>query len=210
MKESMPKTKIGIYAGSFDPIHNGHLAFAELAIKSGMDKVMFLVEPRPRRKQGVRALEHRIAMVQLAVKNNPKYGVIILEQARFTPQDTVPVLQARFKGAELYMMLGDDVLDHLVAYIAGWPNIDHLANDMIFVVAARNKKAADIKASFTTLQKISGCKFRYQIIADKLPDISSTKIRPALRKGLQPEGIPQKVWDYIQSHQLYSSADASK
>ncbi|MCA9332160.1 adenylyltransferase/cytidyltransferase family protein, partial [Candidatus Saccharibacteria bacterium] len=50
--------KVGIYAGSFDPIHKGHIALAEQAIQQcGQDKVFFMVEPRPRRKQGVKALE---------------------------------------------------------------------------------------------------------------------------------------------------------
>ena len=202
--------KIGIYAGSFDPVHAGHLAFAKAALDNGLDRVMFLVEPRPRRKQGVRALEHRIAMVQLAIANEPKFGLIILEHARFTPQDTLPALQAKFKGAELHLMLGDDVLEHLVSFVAGWPNIDHLANNMIFTVAARNKSVQDIESSMRTLQKISGYKFRYQIIKDELPSISSTLVRPALRRGSRPTGISQKVWDYIQLHQLYSSAAASK
>lgn len=197
--------QIGIYAGSFDPVHDGHLAFAQAALDFRLDKVMFLVEPRPRRKQGVRALEHRIAMAQLAVADEPNFGVIELKQARFTPHETVPVLQQLFHNSQLYLMLGDDVLNHLINYIAGWPSIDYLADGMIFLVASRGNTSSEIKASMRTLQETTAKKFRYQIINKALPSISSKQLRPALRRGQRPSGMPSPVLDYIHANQLYSS-----
>src|SRR5687768_15392849 len=96
--------KVGIYAGTFDPVHEGHLAFArEAAAQYGLDKVFFLVEPNPRRKQGVKALEHRNEMVQLAIRSEKLFASILLEQHRFTVTETMPVLRSRFKNSELYM-----------------------------------------------------------------------------------------------------------
>src|SRR5688572_27140829 len=105
--------KIGIYSGTFDPIHLGHVAFAKEALKQcGLEKVYFLVEPRPRRKQGVKALEHRQAMVELAIAKEPALGSIILDHARFSVRQTLPVLQARFEGSEIVFLMGDDMLAH--------------------------------------------------------------------------------------------------
>src|SRR5258708_1287895 len=98
LRHASPVKKIPIFAGTFDPVHEGHLAFAQAALEEGLEKVMFLVEPRPRRKQGVRALEHRTAMVQLAIADEPQLSTIVLEQARFSVNETLPVLRARFSG----------------------------------------------------------------------------------------------------------------
>lgn len=204
------KNKIGIYAGSFDPIHDGHLAFAQAAIDAGIDKVMFLTEPRPRRKQGVRALEHRNAMIDLAIFNKPSFGRIQLEQARFTPRETVPVLQELFKGSQLYMLLGDDVLHSLVTYIAGWPDIDFLASGMTFAIATRHHNNAKIQASMQELQTITNTKFHYEIIDKMLPSISSKQLRLELRRGNKPNGLDEKVLSYIQLNKLYSPSADSK
>ncbi|MBI3337871.1 adenylyltransferase/cytidyltransferase family protein [Candidatus Saccharibacteria bacterium] len=122
------KSRIGIYSGTFDPVHDGHIAFANAALKQcNLDKIFFLVEPRPRRKQGVKAFEHRTEMVRLAIKNEHSLGSIVLNQQRFTPADTLPLLTERFKGADLYMLIGDDMLDHL----AGWPHVECLLQSVI-------------------------------------------------------------------------------
>jgi nicotinate-nucleotide adenylyltransferase len=123
--------RVGIYAGTFDPIHEGHLAFAKQALQtSTLDKIFFLVEPRPRRKQGVRALEHREAMVRLAVADNPCLGIIQLEHSNFTVEETLPKLQALFEGAELHFLMGEDVFAHLNA----WPNVNELLASSSFII----------------------------------------------------------------------------
>jgi nicotinate-nucleotide adenylyltransferase len=125
--------KFGVFAGTFDPLHNGHLAFARQALRSGLDKVYFLPEPRPRRKQGVRALEHRQGMIEVAIQDDTRLGLIKLEQARFTPYETLPVLQQRFPNAEIVLLFGDDVLRH----IADWPRIAELADSVRLLIATR-------------------------------------------------------------------------
>ena len=66
--------RIGIFAGTFDPVHKGHISFALQAIEAaGLDEVVFLPEPRPRHKQSVTDQSHRIAMINLAIKAYPKF-----------------------------------------------------------------------------------------------------------------------------------------
>lgn len=194
--------QIGIYGGTFDPIHNGHLAFAQAALDTGLEKVMFLVEPRPRRKQGVRAFEHRLGMVQLAIADRPKMGSIIVDQARFTPHETLPLLQNRFKGYQLVLLFGDDV----IAHIGEWPHVEELVASVELMIAVRHGNVQALEETFKTIHKTRNLKFRRQFVDPNCPDVSSSSIRQQLRKREQPTDIPESVWRYIRSHRLYSSA----
>lgn len=199
--------KVGVFSGTFDPVHEGHLSFARQALSvAGLDKLFFLVEPRPRRKQGVKAFEHRLGMVQLAIANEPAFGAIVLEQDRFTPTDTLPVLKARFKGAELVMLMGDDLLLHL----AEWPQVETLLKAVTFVIGVRQGSLADIQARLKTIEAVKGAKLSYQLFASQLASVSSSQVRQELRRGQRPTGLPGAVWEYIQANRLYSAGSSSK
>lgn len=198
--------KIGIYSGTFDPVHEGHLAFARAAVeKCGLDKVFFLVEPRPRRKQGVKALEHRAEMVRLAVEHEPGFGSILLEQQRFTVTDTLPVLQQRFTGAELYMLMGDDMLAHF----AEWPHVEELISGIRFVIGVRNHTAAEVKRRIGIVQKTRGLVMDYQLFQAPAAEYSSSVIRRQVKSGKQPDGLPGQVFEYIRAQGLYQSSESS-
>lgn len=194
---------VGIFSGTFDPIHNGHLQFAHDAlIHAGLDKVFFMPEARPRRKQGVKAIAHRLNMVQLAVMDEPRFGVIVLEQARFTPQDTLPVLKARFQGASLHILMGDDMLKHL----GDWPHVEQLINAANFIIGVRSdqNKALGLLQS---IEKTRGINMQYQIFQSSLPTVSSSRVKAALRKKSESNKIPMEVQAYIKRHGLYSPSE---
>lgn len=199
--------KIGIYSGTFDPVHEGHLAFARAAVeKCGLDKVFFLVEPRPRRKQGVKALEHRSEMVRLAVEHEPKFGSILLEQQRFTATDTLPVLQRRFAGAELHMLMGDDMLAHF----AEWPHVEELISGIRFVIGVRNLTAAEVKRRIGIVQKTrGGLTMSYQLFQAPAAGYSSSLIRRQIKSGKQPDGLSEQVFTYIRARGLYQPSESS-
>lgn len=192
--------KIGIFAGTFDPIHEGHLAFARMALEHGIEKVMFLPEPRPRRKQGVRALEHRVAMVRLAIEHEPHFGMIILEQARFTMYETLPVLHARFPGHTLVLLFGDDVVDH----IASWTNIEALVYDVELLIASRHKEVEDLKTKLNMLQQVTNIKFNWQIVYPARENISSSVIRRELKRHQKVTSVPAVVQNYLKKNKLYT------
>ncbi len=195
--------KVGIFSGTFDPIHNGHIAFAREALhKADLDKIFFMVEPSPRRKQGVRALEHRIKMVQLALLDETQFATIALDHAQFDAATTLPLLQARLEGAELYMLMGDDML---LTHFIGWPHVESLIQAVHFLIGARNASAADVKKHVHQIEKTKGVKFRYQIIQTAQTEISSVSVRTALRKGLDCPDVAPAVAEYINRHQLYHS-----
>jgi nicotinate-nucleotide adenylyltransferase len=198
--------KIGIFSGTFDPVHNGHLAFAEAAISTGLDKVYFLVEPTPRRKQGVRALEHRREMVRLAIKDNPRLGSIIFEKSRLTPKDSLPELQNRFTGAEIHLLFGDDVIAHMIEHLAEWPHVEEIAKSAKLIIAARNHRQKDLAYDLDRLHKNHGLPFDYKFIEPNTEHISSSSIRLQFKKNLHPSDMPAAAAYYAHKFGLYSAA----
>lgn len=195
--------KVGIYAGTFDPIHEGHLAFAREAIRVGsLDKVYFLVEPRPRRKQGVRALEHRLNMVKLAVAKDKNLGTIILDHQQFSIEKTLPRLRALFEGAELYMLMGEDVVRHVI----DWPHIKDLLSATNFIVGIREGDMAEVQQRLQQLKELRSAKFKFTTFTPTKYMYASSKIRLSYKHGHEPRGLAPEVRDYIHEQGLYQSA----
>lgn len=199
--------RIGIYSGSFDPVHEGHLAFALQAIdRASLDKVYFLAERSPRWKQGVRALEHREAMLSLATKNNTSLGQLIVDDDRFTVELTLPRLEARFAGARLVFLMGD----HVFMRLATWGNVKTLISKVDFVVGLRRIDQAQIEQQIVLLKKLTNVSPKVTIVKTDLHLASSSKVRNALRHGLAPQGLPDAIARYIKKHGLYESVGISK
>lgn len=195
--------KIGIYSGTFDPVHLGHVTFAKEALKQcRLDKVYFLVEPRPRRKQGVKALEHRQAMVGLAVADEPNIGSIELDHPRFSVQKTLPVLQARFKDSEIAFLMGDDVLGHFTD--SEWPGLDDFIESTYLIIGLRDHTTEEVRESIKLIENTRGIKIHYKTFVAPKADHNSRNVRQKLRKGLKVTGIAKKVATYIKDHRLYS------
>lgn len=193
--------KVGIFAGTFDPVHIGHLEFARQALaEARLDKVFFLIEPSPRRKQGVRALEHRERMVQLATADSPDLGSIMLEHARFSVSETLPILKQLYKGAELHLLFGDDILKNL----AEWPHVRELVRDVHFVIGVRTTELSAVQEQLDYLQKVRGLTLHYSLFQSAAPEFASSQIRLHIKRGEQAKGLPDKVLAYIQENGLYS------
>jgi len=194
--------KIGIYPGTFDPVHMGHLALAREAMKqNNLDKLFFLVEPRPRRKQGVKALEHRNEMVRLALMDEPHMGSIQLNQQRFTAVETLPVLDQRFKDAEIIMVMGDDLLIHF----AEWSHVEKLIDRLRFAIGIRSSREAEIKQRLDIIRQTTGRAMRVMLFQAPASQFSSRTIRLEIKCGNKPEGLPPRVLKYIDNTGLYSA-----
>lgn len=196
--------QVGIFSGTFDPVHNGHIQVAlDAASKYKLDRVFFLVEPRPRRKQGVKAYEHRLNMVQLATSNNPVLGSIVLEQQQFTAQHTLPVLEARFAGAQIHLLMGDDMLSHL----SDWPDVDRLIHEVVFVICSR-VPGRNVTGQIKLIEQTRGLRIQYKTFTSRLPDVSSSKVKQRFRTNQDLPDVPLAVLNYIKEHKLYT-ADSS-
>lgn len=206
----MSKTqKIGIFSGTFDPVHDGHVQFALDAIKQEkLDKVYFMAERNPRRKQGVRAFEHRQSMVQLAIENEDKLGSIITHQDKFTAYETLPLLKGRFGDVQLVLLAGDDMLSHMNE----WPHVEELIKEVHFVFGVRGQRSL-AEQRVATLQKARGVTFKVSFVDSTYDNVSSSRIRTQIKNHETPSYINKKVIAYIQSEGLYStrsSADSAK
>lgn len=192
--------RIGIYAGVFDPVHAGHIAFALQAIEeAGLDKVYFLPERRPRHKQGVEHFGHRVAMLKRASKPHAKLGVLELEDVSFSIERTLPRLQKRLGQSQLVFLFGSDVIEQLPS----WPKADSMLKKMELVVGVRQGSILE-----HVRQEITGWPTKPKqlyIFESYAPDVSSRKVRDALRKRRYVRGLLASVARYSDRNWLYIS-----
>jgi nicotinate-nucleotide adenylyltransferase len=192
--------RIGIYAGTFDPVHSGHITFALQAIKAAdLDRVYFLPERRPRGKQGVEHFGHRVAMLSRAIKPHPKFGVLELVDVSFTVSRTLTYLENEFPAATLAFLVGSDLL----ATLPDWPHADKLLSRCELVIAAR--ETDDIEKLKAIIDGWSVKPKAATLFVSYAPDISSSKIRAALMKRKHAKGLLKSVQRYSDKHWLYVS-----
>lgn len=196
---------IGIYAGTFDPVHAGHITFALQAKQiAKLDKVYFLPERRPRDKQHVEHFAHRVAMVKQAIKPHTQFETLELVDTNFSIDRTLPKLQAIFPGDKLVFLFGSDVIKNL----PDWPNIDRLVTNYELIVGLRSK---DDRESLK--RSIEGWAIKPKAVTifnSYAPDVSSGKVREALRKRLHAPGTLKSVERYSDRNWLYISLAVDK
>ncbi|HSX00256.1 MAG TPA: adenylyltransferase/cytidyltransferase family protein [Patescibacteria group bacterium] len=200
--------RIGIFSGTFDPVHNGHLAFALAAVQAGLvARVVFLPEPKPRAKQQVTPLPHRSAMLRQALVSYPTLESLELNGDRFSAVETLPQLADLFPGDQLSLLLGSDVVE---TFAYRWPGLERLLGTMELLIAVRSRETRrQVEGQMRSLQQVyGGVTLRYSFVdVAKHSDVASSQIRDAL--GVMP-ALPPEVTGYINRHGLYASkAEAS-
>jgi nicotinate-nucleotide adenylyltransferase len=181
------KKKIGIYSGVFDPVHHGHISFAEKALHElGLDKVYFLVEPEPRRKPHSSGVRHRLNMVWLALREHKDLELLPLDHPTFSVKETLAWLEEKFEDAELHLLMGTDLFQHL----PDWPGFDSLKSRVKFVVGQRGQMDS------------SQVPIEHQAITAELPDLASSDIRQLPAEEMA-SAVPDNVAKYIKAEQLY-------
>ena len=129
-------------AGTFDPVHAGHLQFARQAARQcHLEAVYFLPEAEPRGKARVTAFQHRVAMLGLALKSTAWLEVLTLPEARFEVATTWPQLQACFPGKRLAFLVGSDVATRLSPI--SWPGVATMGQSADLIVGLRDNQPAD-------------------------------------------------------------------
>lgn len=199
-------TRIGLFGGTFDPIHKGHTHIARaFADELKLDSVIFLPAGDPYHKDGTQTpAEHRLAMTELAAAADPRFAVsdcdIVRGGATYT-FDTVQIFRQQFPAARLWWLLGSDSLMKLHT----WKKWQTLVKQTHIAVAMREgdslgQTPRELHAWLgEALQNGS-----VRILQAPLYDISSTRIRQDIRNGSLPDGlIPPQVARYIREHGLY-------
>ena len=199
---------LGVLGGTFDPIHNGHLAAADAAQKFlDLDSIL-LVPSRipPHRQDPVGATgEQRFAMANLAAAGRPGWAVSRIEIDRegfsYTFDTLVELRKAR-PGTQIFFILGADAFAEMDTW-SRFPDVLDLAN---FVVVSRPGITLDSLRERipSVFDRQSAAKTRVILVEAPTPDVSSTDIRRGVRAGLPLSGlVPDTVAEYIRAHRLY-------
>lgn len=196
--------KYGIFGGSFNPIHYGHLMICEyIKEEMDLDKVIFIPTGNPPHKELELSAKDRYEMVRLAISPNPDFEISDIETTRVKKSytvDTIRELKKIYKEEKLYFLIGLDSIFQLKT----WMKIGDLSQEIEFVVALRpgyldreeiNKEIDFLRENFGT---------KINLIKTPLYEISSTDLRDRIREGKSLRYlIPKKVLDYIEESGFY-------
>jgi nicotinate-nucleotide adenylyltransferase len=201
---------IGVLGGTFDPIHIGHLTLAAVVReKLCLAEVVFVPAGNPYFKvhKSISAAEHRLAMVRLAIAENPGFKISLLEVDRPGPSYTVNTLSEMRRGLseddELFFILGWDIL----AELPEWRQPARLISLCHLVAVPR---VGYNLPKFELLEAaIPGITERVLVLDEPRINISSSVIRERLARGLPVQRlVPDSVADYIHKHGLYQDRGA--
>ncbi len=191
--------RIGIYSGTFNPVHAGHISFALQAIEAAhLDKVYLMPERHNQLKKDVAHYGHRVAMVRQAIKPHRQLDLIETTDISFTVDKTLPKLKRQFNNSRLVFLIGSDTLK----YMPKWPNIERLLSSSELVVGVRANDEAVVSGLIDDLPVKPS---KLVVIDSYAASVSSSKIREALRKSQEAEGILTSVRHYSNKNWLYIS-----
>ena len=209
----VPKmTRIAVFGGTFDPVHNGHLSLASALVEEGRaDEILFIPAGRPPHKtQGTHATaEQRLEMLSIAIKDYPAFAVSDIEVARKEEPsytiDTLIVLAQIYPDCRLEFLLGMDSLLELHK----WHRVGDLVRRFDFLVYPRPGVRAPTQSDLATKLGIRNAVKLLRSVVMDLPTFptSSTEVRARQAKGqLVDEQCPVPVAQYIEEHGLYGAS----
>ena len=190
--------RIGIFGGSFDPVHIAHLTVAEAAAEQlRLDQVRFVPTAiQPFKPEGHHAdAEHRVAMLRLAL--NGHLGLVLdlreVERGGISyTVDTLTDVRREFPSDELFLLIGADTAHDLPR----WRDLDMIGELAQIVVMSRAGGRPPNLAAITNVLTVPSI------------DVSASAIRQAARHGKAVvEWVPSSVAEYIQTHHVYHNAD---
>ncbi|MGR9012617.1 MAG: nicotinate-nucleotide adenylyltransferase [Gammaproteobacteria bacterium] len=209
---------IGIFGGTFDPVHYGHLRSA-LEVKDifGLDEVRFIpcANP-PHREQPTASAKMRLQMLRLAIRNQPGLKIDTRELDRYELRqapsymvDTLDSLRQEFPDKPLLLFIGTDAFK----YLTGWHQWQRLFDYAHVVVMTRPGFKTQQLDDFFKARLVIDIKGFAQAGAGKLCfqqvtqlDISATSIRDLIARKQNPGFLlPDAVIEYIKKHQLYET-----
>ncbi len=209
--------KIALFGGTFDPVHNGHLAAARYVLSHcDLNSVFFTPAPHPpHKKNPVVSFQRRVDMLNIALLNESNMYVSLVESEYEGPSytlKTVEILQQRNKKTGIYLIVGADSLVDL----PHWYSSNELLEQVHLIVVGRDEQADSIKIqnvikAFTPVFSyddknkfyISKHNTTITLLADFKWPASSSTVRKELVQGLCPSEISVDVYAYILEHNLY-------
>jgi nicotinate-nucleotide adenylyltransferase len=182
-------TRVGVFGGTFDPVHVGHLAIANAALEElGLDRVYFVPARRsPLKRDGpIAGPEDRLAMLSAAIADEPRFRVSRIELDREGPSFTVETLKDLSREGQLFLILGSDAF----ADFTRWREPERIRELATVVLAARPgapNAPVDVR-----------------MLDSPLMDISSRELRARAARGRSLRYlVPDAALRYIEEHRLY-------
>ena len=196
--------KIGIYGGSFDPVHKGHVnAAVNFMEELSLDKIIIIPAYQPPHKKGLAMTpsEHRMNMCRLAFGDMENFEVSDIEIQRADEgymADTVEQLREMYPDDELFLLIGGDML----LSFRRWYEWHRITDEAVLAVAARNWEDDAALEAEAAILRSNGAEVR--IVPIDVKELSSTDVREAVRRAddissMVPKGVDEYIWD----HYLY-------
>jgi nicotinate-nucleotide adenylyltransferase len=196
--------RIGLFGGTFDPPHLGHLILASEAQEQlELDRLLWILTPEPphKQKQFITSIEHRLAMVKLAIADNPAFELSRIELDRPGPHytlDTIKIIAEQNPDADIVPVIGGDALRDLPKW--------HESQKLVYAchwigVMRRPHDESNLDELESQLPGISS---KVHYVDAPLLEIASREIRSRIAKGRSVRYyLPTPVYEYINQHHLY-------
>jgi len=205
--------RLGIFGGTFDPIHIGHLIKAQAVKESlNLDKIIFVPNGNPPHKNNTKATQfHRLDMLKLAIDDNKDFELFDIEinKTKNYTVNTIQSLKKIYPNDELFFIMGTDSIINLKS----WYKYEKLLTLCNFAIITRvifesvnsEKKLYNESELKLWIQKDLNTNIeKFFFIDSPLVEISSTKIRENLSKNLSVKYfVPDKVLEYIYEKKIY-------
>ena len=199
--------RIGIYGGSFNPPHIGHLEAARSALRSlKLDRLLLIPAgqaPHKSSPEGTPAPAHRLEMLRIAARGLEKTEISDLEMNREGPSytyETVEQLRKLYPDAELVLLMGTDMF---LSFLT-WKNPERICKNATLGVFCRGlRKEKD--AIYAKRAELEALGAKVELVDNPVIDISSTQMRRMLVFRFGRFLLPKGVWEYIRENKLYGT-----
>lgn len=199
------RKKIGIFGGTFNPIHNGHIHLADgFRQKLGLDCILVIPVWSPPHKSGEEIIpgEARLEMCRLACSDKDWLVVSdieVLRKGKSYTIDTINALSVLYKDADFYLLMGADMF----VTLESWRGFGEIAHKAALCCVSRHD--GELNRLNEYAEKLKKC-YSAQCFVENIPvvEVSSTEIRDKLSKGIGTDSlIPAGVLNYIKKNRLY-------
>jgi len=200
----MFRERLGIFGGTFDPPHIGHLILAsEASVDLQFDRLLWVLTPVPPHKldHPITPLKHRLAMLELAISEESDFELSRIEMDRPGPHytvDTMRLLADKYPSAELVLLIGGDSLRDLPTW--------HRPADLVAACHEIGviRRPSDLVDLSVWEQQVPGTQAKVRFVDAPLLDISSSDVRRRIRENFPFRYyLSPSVYEYILKNQLY-------
>jgi nicotinate-nucleotide adenylyltransferase len=200
--------RIGVFGGTFDPVHYGHLVVAEeVCATLQLTEMVFVPAGQPphKTKEAITAVKHRLAMLELAIASNPHFTISRVDLDRPGPSytvDTLRLLREQWgEDTAIYFVIGRDILEELLS----WYDPAGVLEQLTYLVAVRRPGYNESETYYDWLEaRMPGIKQRLLIVDAPQFEISATDLRKRVAEGRPIKyQTPDSVESYIIQCDLY-------